>query len=87
MPAPLNLSISGYLTAIEAPLASMIVALLRSWVLLLGLLWLLTLWLGERGIRMTAAATEMVTLVASIWIYRVRGKHEGVDEAALLVTR
>ncbi|HKT96800.1 MAG TPA: MATE family efflux transporter [Paraburkholderia sp.] len=70
VPAALNLTIAGYLTAIEAPLASMIIALLRSWMLLLGLLWLLTQWLGERGIWMTAAATEMATLAASIWIYR-----------------
>jgi putative MATE family efflux protein len=71
IPAALNLSITGYLTAIEAPLASMIVALLRSWLLLLGLLWLLTFLLGERGIWMTAAATEIVTLLVSIWVYRV----------------
>jgi putative MATE family efflux protein len=72
VPAALNLTISGYLTAIEAPLASMIVALLRSWVLLLALLWLLSHWLGQQGIWMTVAATEAVTLVASLLIYRVR---------------
>jgi len=82
VPAALNLTITGYLTAIEAPLASMIVALLRSWVLLLGLLWLLTLWLGEQGIWMTAAATEIVTLAASIWIYRVRCKRVEATEPA-----
>ncbi|SAK45114.1 Multidrug export protein MepA [Caballeronia hypogeia] len=74
MPAALNLAISGYLTAIEAPLASMIVALLRSWLLLLVMLWLLTEWLGPRGIWMTVAVTELATLIASIVLYRTRGR-------------
>jgi Na+-driven multidrug efflux pump len=75
VPAAINLAISGYLTAIEAPLASMIVALLRSWLLLLAMLWLLTEWLGPRGIWMTVAVTEAATLVASIVLYRMRGRH------------
>lgn len=74
LPAAINVSISGYLTAIEAPLASMIVALLRSWLLLLTMLWLLTEWLGPRGIWMTVAVTELVTLAASILLYRTRGR-------------
>ena len=73
-PAAINLAVAGYLTAIEAPLASMIVALLRSWLLLLAMLWLLTEWLGPRGIWMTVAATEVVTLAASIVLYRMRGR-------------
>ncbi len=84
VPAALNLTITGYLTAIEAPLASMIIALLRSWVLLLGLLWLLTQWLGEHGIWMTAAATEVITLAISIWIYRVRCKRDATGQPASL---
>ncbi|AET94222.1 Multi antimicrobial extrusion protein MatE (plasmid) [Burkholderia sp. YI23] len=74
LPAAINVAISGYLTAIEAPLASMIVALLRSWLLLLAMLWFLTEWLGPRGLWMTVAVTEMVTLVASIVLYRTRGR-------------
>ena len=74
MPAAINVAISGYLTAIEAPLASMIVALLRSWLLLLMMLWLLTEWLGPNGIWMTVAVTELITLVASIVLYRTRGR-------------
>ncbi|SAK45787.1 Multidrug export protein MepA [Caballeronia catudaia] len=74
LPAAVNVAISGYLTAIEAPLASMIVALLRSWLLLLMMLWLLTEWLGPRGIWMTVAVTEVATLVASIVLYRTRGR-------------
>ncbi|SAK67063.1 MATE family efflux transporter [Caballeronia ptereochthonis] len=74
VPAAINLAVSGYLTAIEAPLASMIVALLRSWLLLLAMLWLLTEWLGPRGIWMTVAVTEVVTLAASIVLYRMRGR-------------
>lgn len=79
VPAALNLAITGYLTAIEAPLASMILALLRSWVLLLGFLWLLTQWLGERGIWMTAAWTEIATLAASIWVYRIRVRRPPIE--------
>ncbi|WP_321798932.1 MATE family efflux transporter [Caballeronia sp. J97] len=74
LPAAINVAISGYLTAIEAPLASMIVALLRSWLLLLMMLWLLTEWLGPRGLWMTVAVTEVATLVASIVLYRTRGR-------------
>ncbi|WP_277182269.1 MATE family efflux transporter [Caballeronia sp. BR00000012568055] len=74
VPAALNLSIAGYLTAIEAPLASMIVALLRSWLLLLITLWLLSEWLGPRGLWMTVAVTEILTLAVSITLYRLRGR-------------
>jgi putative MATE family efflux protein len=74
LPAAVNLAISGYLTAIEAPLASMIVALLRSWLLLLTMLWLLPEWLGPHGIWMTVAITELATLAASIVLYRTRGR-------------
>jgi putative MATE family efflux protein len=73
LPAAINVAISGYLTAIEAPLASMIVALLRSWVLLLTMLWLLTQWFGPNGIWMTVAVTELATLAASMVLYRTRG--------------
>lgn len=78
VPAAINVAISGYLTAIEAPLASMLVALMRSWLLLLAMLWLLTAWLGPRGIWMTVALTEAVTLVASIALYRLRGRRLSV---------
>ncbi len=74
VPAACNLAIAGYLTAIEAPLASMIVALLRSWLLLLTLLWLLTEWLGAQGLWMTVAATETLTLAISVLLYRTRGR-------------
>jgi Na+-driven multidrug efflux pump len=74
VPAALNLSIAGYLTAIEAPLASMIVALLRSWLLLLTMLWLLSEWFGPRGLWMTVAVTEIMTLAISIVLYRMRGR-------------
>ncbi|SAK43661.1 Multidrug export protein MepA [Caballeronia glebae] len=74
LPAAINVAISGYLTAIEAPLASMIVALLRSWLLLLSMLWLLTEWFGPRGIWMTVAITELATLAVSIVLYRTRGR-------------
>ncbi|WP_235024245.1 MATE family efflux transporter [Caballeronia cordobensis] len=82
LPAAINVAISGYLTAIEAPLASMIVALLRSWLLLLAMLWFLTEWLGPRGLWMTVAVTEMATLVASIVLYRTRGRRLALPVAA-----
>lgn len=82
LPAAINVAISGYLTAIEAPLASMIVALLRSWLLLLAMLWFLTERLGPRGLWMTVAVTEMATLVASIVLYRTRGRRLALPVAA-----
>jgi putative MATE family efflux protein len=75
VPAACNIAVAGYLTAIEAPLASMIIALLRSWLLLLTMLWLLTEWLGPRGLWMTVAVTEIVTLGASALLYRTRGSY------------
>jgi putative MATE family efflux protein len=83
VPAAINLAISGYLTAIEAPLASLIVALLRSWLLLLAMLWLLPEWLGSRGIWMTVAATELMTLLASIVLYRARGRRLDLPAPAM----
>ncbi|MEM5300019.1 hypothetical protein VSR82_37955 [Burkholderia sp. JPY481] len=65
---------SGYLTAIEVPLASMIVALLRSWLLLVTMLWLLTEWLRPRGNWMIVSVTEAITLAASIVLYLTRGR-------------
>lgn len=73
MPAACNVAVAGYLTAIEVPLASMIVALLRSWLLLLTLLWLLSEWFGPRGLWMTVAVTEIATLGASVLLYCTRG--------------
>jgi putative MATE family efflux protein len=83
VPAAVNLAISGYLTAIEAPLASLIVALLRSWLLLLAMLWLLPAWLGPHGIWMTVAVTELTTLVASIVLYRTRGRRLDLSTPAI----
>ncbi|SAK69776.1 Multidrug export protein MepA [Caballeronia calidae] len=82
VPAAINVAISGYLTAIEAPLASMIVALLRSWLLLLTMLWLLSEWFGPRGIWMTVAVTELLTLAASVVLYRMRGRRLDLSIAA-----
>ncbi|MDQ7981539.1 MATE family efflux transporter [Paraburkholderia sp. SARCC-3016] len=83
LPAAINVAISGYLTAIEAPLASMIVALLRSWLLLLTMLWFLPAWLGPRGIWMTVAVTELTTLAASIALYRARGRRVDLPASAI----
>ncbi|WP_245932901.1 MATE family efflux transporter [Caballeronia novacaledonica] len=85
VPAAINVAISGYLTAIEAPLASMIVALLRSWLLLLTMLWFLSDWLGPNGIWMTVAITELATLTVSIVLYRTRGQR--IDIAAPVTSK
>jgi Na+-driven multidrug efflux pump len=78
VPAALNIAVAGYLTAIEAPLESMIIALLRSWLLLLGLLFLLTFLFEGQGIWMTTVTTEVLTFAASAWLYLSRGKHAQV---------
>ncbi|WDD90553.1 multidrug transporter MatE (plasmid) [Burkholderia sp. FERM BP-3421] len=72
LPAAGNLIVSGYLTAIEAPGPSAVIATLRSWVLLLGVLLLLNTWLGGTAIWYTLLITEAVTLVASIGLYARR---------------
>jgi Na+-driven multidrug efflux pump len=70
IPAGVNLAIAGYLTAIEAPGASSVIAVLRSWLLLLGLLWLLSELFGVSGIWFTLLGTELLTLAVSLWLYR-----------------
>ena len=70
VPAGVNLVIAGYLTAIEAPGASSVIAVLRSWLLLLGLLWLLSQLFGADGIWFTLLCTELLTLAVSLWLYR-----------------
>ncbi|WP_321801271.1 MATE family efflux transporter [Burkholderia sp. BCC1988] len=69
LPAAGNLIVAGFLTAVEAPGPSAAIAMLRSWVLLLGTLWLLNAWLGGAAIWYTLLITEMVTLAISVWLY------------------
>ncbi|MEB0138114.1 MULTISPECIES: MATE family efflux transporter [unclassified Undibacterium] len=70
IPAGANLLISGYFTAIEAPLRSTVIALLRSFVLLLAALCLLVAWMGASGIWFALLLAEILTLVLSAWLYR-----------------
>ncbi|VVD73722.1 multidrug transporter MatE [Pandoraea capi] len=70
LPAAGNLIVAGYLTAVEAPGPSAAIAMLRSWILLLGILWLLDALLGGDAIWYTLLATEAVTLAVSAWLYR-----------------
>jgi putative MATE family efflux protein len=76
VPAALNLAIAGYLTAVEIPLESLIIVLLRSWIFLLGALWLLTHWLGGNGIWMAVMTTEIATLAVSILVFRMQAAKE-----------
>ncbi|WP_237171926.1 MATE family efflux transporter [Pandoraea norimbergensis] len=69
LPAAGNLIVAGFLTAIEAPGPSAAIATLRSWVLLLGLLWLLNVWFGGAAIWYTLLITEILTLGVSAWLY------------------
>ncbi|VVE29769.1 MATE family efflux transporter [Pandoraea terrigena] len=70
LPAAGNLIVAGYLTAVEAPGPSAAIAMLRSWIVLLGTLWLLDTWLGSSAIWYTLLTTELVTLAVSAWLYR-----------------
>ncbi|GAB3628667.1 multidrug transporter MatE [Pandoraea terrae] len=70
LPAAGNLIVAGFLTAIEAPGPSAIIAMLRSWILLLGILWLLNAAFGGAAIWYTLLITELLTLAASAWLYR-----------------
>ncbi|AKM32174.1 multidrug transporter MatE [Pandoraea faecigallinarum] len=76
LPAAGNLIVAGYLTAVEAPGPSAAIAMLRSWVLLLGILWMLDAHFGGDAIWYTLLATETTTLAVSAWLYRKRhGRH------------
>ncbi|VVE62649.1 multidrug transporter MatE [Pandoraea captiosa] len=70
VPAAGNLIVAGYLTAVEAPGPSAAIAMLRSWVLLLGVLWTLNALLGGNAIWYTLLVTEAATLALSAWLYR-----------------
>jgi len=65
IPAGLNLLAAGYLTAIERPIPSAVIAVLRSWVLLLATLWALTATWGSAGIWYAFLSTEILTLAVS----------------------
>ena len=72
LPAGVNLVIAGYLTAMEQPGPSLVIALLRSWILLLGFLWGMS-WLGGMAIWLTLLLTELATLLVSLPLqYRYR---------------
>ncbi len=58
-----------------------VIAMLRSWVLLLGILWVLDALLGGDGIWYTLLATETVTLALSVWLYRKQHRHHGATPA------
>jgi putative MATE family efflux protein len=68
LPAGCNLIVAGYLTAVELPAASAIIAALRSWILLLGSLWLLNTYFGGAAIWYASLITEMLTLTVSAWL-------------------
>jgi Na+-driven multidrug efflux pump len=72
IPAGLNLLAAGYLTAIERPIPSAVIAVLRSWVLLLATLWTLTALMGAPGIWYAFLTTEVLTIVVSaVLMWRV----------------
>jgi len=66
IPASINLAIAGYFTAIEAPMRSMLIALARSWVFLLGAIWLGQIIFGPESIWYTLLFAEILTLIISI---------------------
>ena len=68
LPTGCNLIAAGYLTAVERPGASAIIAVLRSWILLLGSLWLLNTYFGGEAIWYALLITELLTLIASVWL-------------------
>ena len=69
LPAAGNLIVAGFLTAVESPGPSAAIAMLRSWVLLLGILWLLNAGFGGAAIWYTLLITEVLTLAISVWLY------------------
>ncbi|WP_245725529.1 MATE family efflux transporter [Pandoraea oxalativorans] len=78
LPAAGNLIVAGYLTAVEAPGPSAAIAMLRSWILLLGILWLLDARFGGGAIWYTLLATEATTLALSAWLYRKQHRSLGL---------
>lgn len=75
IPAALNLAVAGGLTAIELPGPSAIIAVLRSWLLLLGFLWLLDQVWGGMAIWLTLLLTEVCTLAISLYLLQRHPLH------------
>lgn len=70
IPGGINLVVLGYLTAIQAPTKSTIIALLRSWIILLIALWTLPAFFGAQAIWLVILITELATLPVSLILLR-----------------
>lgn len=66
----INLVISSYLTAIHKPLASMIIALSRSFVFPVFFLFTLPILFSENGIFMAIPMAEFITFIIAVVVYR-----------------
>lgn len=66
LPAGINLIVLGYLTAVQAPAFSALIAILRSWVLLLFGVWILPKFFGASAIWIVVFFSELLTLPVSI---------------------
>ncbi len=76
LPAAINLAVAGGLTAIERPGPSALIALLRSWLLLLGFLWLLDRAVGGSAIWLALLLTEACTLAISLALLQQHALHD-----------
>lgn len=65
-----NLIISSYLTAIHKPLASMIIALSRSFIFPVFFLFTLPILFNENGIFMAIPMAEFITFIIAVILYR-----------------
>ncbi|MEG1970440.1 MAG: MATE family efflux transporter [Burkholderiaceae bacterium] len=75
LPAAINLAVAGGLTAIEQAGPSALIAVLRSWLLLLGFLWLLDRLAGGSAIWFALLLTEAVTLAISLALLQKHPLH------------
>lgn len=66
----LNIVISGYFTALQKPLASMLISLFRGLLLPITGLSLLPLFMGDTGIFITVPAAEATTLLLSVFLIK-----------------
>ncbi|MGL5978968.1 MAG: MATE family efflux transporter [Erysipelotrichaceae bacterium] len=68
--AGVNVIASSYYTAINQPKASMIIAMLRSLILLLPALFLLPIWFGDMGIWSSLVVAEWLCLLVVVWFFK-----------------
>ncbi len=75
----LNMVISAYFTAIHKPLPSAMIALSRSLVLPVSLIFILPLFFGQNGIYLAIPTAEFFTLILALYLFKSSTPHKVIN--------